>query len=136
MFNTILVPVALDHIETLTRKLDVARQLRASDGRIIAVSVFEDIPSYVAEYAMVKPDRKKMVQEIKKAFDDALVGHDDVERVTLAGKPGVVIATYAEEIGADLIVTAASRPGSEGYALGSTASRLARRAPCSVFVIR
>lgn len=105
-------------------------------GRIIAISVFEDIPSYVAEYAMVKPDRKKVVQEIRKAFDDTLAGHDDIERVTLAGKPGVVIATYAEEIGADLIVTGASRPGSKGYALGSTASRLARRAPCSVFVIR
>ncbi len=110
MFNTILVPVALDHTETLARKLDIARQLRAPDGRIIAISVFEDIPSYVAEYAMVKPDRKKMVQEIRKAFDDALAGQDDIERVTLAGKPGVVIATYAEEIGADLIVTGASDP--------------------------
>lgn len=136
MFNTILVPVALDHTETLARKLEAARQLRGPEGRIIAVSVLEDIPSYVAEYAMVKPDRKKMVEEIRKAFEDALSGQDDVERVTLAGKPGVVIASYAEEIGADLIVTGASRPGSEGYALGSTASRLARRAPCSVLVIR
>ncbi|WP_432449231.1 universal stress protein [Aliiroseovarius marinus] len=136
MFNTILVPVALNHTEMLERKLDAARHLRGTEGRIIAVSVIEDIPAYVAEYAMVKPDRQKLVQEIRNAFAHALAGHDDVERVTLAGKPGVVIANYAEEIGADLIVTAASRPGSEGYALGSTASRLARRAPCSVMVIR
>ncbi|MCK0142757.1 universal stress protein [Aliiroseovarius sp. F20344] len=136
MFKIILVPVALDHTETLARKLEAARQLRGPEGRIVAVFVLEDIPAYVAEYAMVKPDRKKMVQEVRKSFEDALVGQDDVERVTLAGKPGVVIATYAEEIGADLIITGASRPGSEGYALGSTASRLARRAPCSVFVIR
>ncbi|CUI37139.1 universal stress protein [Cognatishimia activa] len=136
MFNTILVPVALDHTETIARKLEVARQLRGPEGRIIAVSVFEGIPTYVAEYAMVKPDRTKMLQEIRRAFDVALTGQEDVERVTLAGKPGVVIATYADEIGADLIVTGASRPGSEGYALGSTASRLARRAPCSVLVVR
>lgn len=136
MFNTILVPVALDHTETLARKLDVAHQLCGSEGRIIAVSVFEDIPTYVAEYALVRPDRKKMVTEIKKALDDALAGREDIGRVTLAGKPGVVIVNYAEEIGADLIITGASRPGSDGYALGATSSRLARRAPCSVLVIR
>lgn len=136
MFNTILVPIALDHSETVSRKMEVAQKLCAPGGEIIAVAVLEDIPAYVAEYTMVKPDRTRMVKGIRQAFDAALEGYDGIEKVTLTGKPGVVLSEYAKTRGADLIITAASRPGSEGYALGSTASRLARRAPCSVFVVR
>ena len=136
MFKTILIPTALDHKETLPRQLEAARRLLSPGGRLIAVSVIEDIPAYVAEYAMVKPDRSHMVREMKRAFNEALAGQDDVEQVTLTGKPGVVLANYAKEVNADLIVTSASRPGSEDYALGSTTSRIVRRAHCSVVVVR
>ena len=40
------------------------------------------------------------------------------------------------ETNADLIVINSHKPGVEDYFLGSTASRVVRRAPCSVLVLR
>lgn len=59
-----------------------------------------------------------------------------VEMVTLSGKPGRVIAEYAESTGIDLVVT-----GTHGYGffnrllLGSVATQLVRNAPCSVLTV-
>jgi len=52
------------------------------------------------------------------------------------GRPAAAILDYASEIGADLIVLNAHDPGTADYFLGSVASRVVRRAPCSVHVVR
>lgn len=136
MFRSILIPVALDHVEVLSRQVEIARHLLAPDGKMIAVCVIEDVQTFAAEYAIVRLDPREVRREVTRAFTAALNPYPEIEGKVLAGKPGVVLAEYASEIGADLIVTPASRPGSDGYALGSTASRLTRRAACSVVVVR
>ncbi|MCX8227744.1 MAG: universal stress protein, partial [Sulfitobacter sp.] len=52
------------------------------------------------------------------------------------GKAGVRIPAVANEIGADLIIVGAHHPSAVDYFLGSTASRVARRATCSVYIVR
>lgn len=136
MFQTILIPLALDHAELFPKQVEVARRLLAPGGRMLAASVIEDIPTFAAEYMIVRLDPHEVHREVKRALTSALKPYPEIEGVILTGKPGVVLAEHAASIDADLIVTCASRPGSDGYALGSTASRLARRATCSVIVIR
>lgn len=63
-------------------------------------------------------------------------GYDGINIVVMSGKPGVAIAELAEQIGADLIIIGSHRPGVQDYFLGSTASRVVRRAPCAVLVTR
>ncbi|WP_368072205.1 universal stress protein [Roseobacter sp. GAI101] len=54
------------------------------------------------------------------------------DRTIVTGKAGVRIPAVASEFGAGLIIQGAFHPGAVDYSLGSMASRVARRAACSV----
>lgn len=136
MFKTILIPVAPDHLEMFPRQLALAQRLLDPGGRVVVATVIEEVTGFVAEYGVVHPDKDKVRSQARKALAGLLTDHDGVEMAVLSGKPGLELASYAGEIGADLIIPCANRPGSEGYALGSTTSRLVRRAPCSVSIMR
>ena len=108
----------------------------SNNGTITAFSVLEDLPSYVAEYAIVQRDPKELLRNTQETLRSALKDHPEIACHVGTGKPGVAIVEAANRLGADLIVLAARRPGSDGYALGSTASRISRRAACSVLIMR
>lgn len=135
MYKNILIAVALDHGLDINDTTAIARRLRAEGGKITLVGVVEQVPGYVAEYVVVHPD-----EEIKSAIEAKLremaAGQRDLGIAVLAGKPGVAIADMAEATGADLIVIGSHRAGVQDYFLGSTASRIVRRAPCAVMVLR
>jgi len=135
LYKNILIPVALDHNTDVSNTIAVARKLQTEGAKITLVAVIEDVPSYVAEYAAVKPVHhiKTDVRERLKKFAE---GQDNFEVAVMVGKPGVAIPDLAEETDADLIVIGSHKPGVEDYFLGSTASRVVRRAPCAVMVIR
>ncbi len=99
------------------------------------VAVFEDVPAYVAEYAAVKP-AEHIRETLKKRLKDIAKGQDGLAVSVLTGKPGVAIPDLAAETSADLIVINSHKPGVEDYFLGSTTSRVVRRAPCAVLVLR
>ena len=135
MFQNILIPVALDHERDATAAIKVARTLQGGGGKITLVGVAEEMPGYVAEYVVIHPDDK-----LQDAMTERLEGiaseYSDVGAKVTSGKPGVAIAQMAKDVGADLIIIGSHRPGVEDYFLGSTASRVVRRAPCSVMVLR
>lgn len=136
MYRTIVVTVPLDHLGDLDRQIAVARKLLEPDGQIVAMTVIEDMPGYVAEYVTIEPKKTEFLRKARTVFEAALKGHPDIEGVVLTGKAGVVLAEQAREIGADLIIACAHRPDIEEYFLGSTAARVARRASCSVHILR
>ena len=60
-----------------------------------------------------------------------------VNHVFLEGDPGVEIARYAADAGADLVVMGThGRTGIERMLMGSVAEQTLRNAPCSVLVIK
>ncbi len=135
MFKNVLLPVALDHDSDIPGTIQFARSLLAEGGKITLLSVVEQVPSYVAEYVTVKPETK-LIGEVKDRL--AALGKDqpDLEAVVVRGNPGVAIREFASTCKADLIVVGSHRPGLQDYFLGSTASRVVRRAPCAVLVLR
>lgn len=135
MYKNILIPIALDHGIDVDDTLAIARRLLAEGGKITLVGVVEQLPGYVVEYATVRPE-SKVLNHIRDRLQEIANGQDDLEVAVLSGKPGVTISNMAEEVGADLIVMRSHRPGVEDYFLGSTASRVVRRAPCAVMVLR
>ncbi len=135
MYNNILVPVALDHDIDVQSIIATARRLLAEHGKITLVAVVEDVPVYVAEYTTVKP-AEHIRDDLKKRLRTLAKGQHNLEVAVLAGKPGVAIPDLAAETSADLIVINSHKPGVEDYFLGSTASRVVRRAPCAVLVLR
>lgn len=135
MYRHILIPVALDHEAMVGRKIETARPLLAEGGKISLLTVLEQVPGFVAEFIDLKPENH-LTQRVKQRLDDVAGGAEDIETSVSTGKPGVKIAEFARENDVDLIIVASHHPGAQDYFLGSTAARVARRAPCSVFILR
>lgn len=135
MHTHILIPVALDHEGLAPRKIEVARKLLADGGRITLLTVLEDVPGFVAEFVTVK-SANHLSDKVRSRLDAIADGADDVDTAVVTGKPGVRIAEFAKAKDVDLIVVASHSPSAQDYFLGSTAARVARRAPCSVYILR
>jgi len=131
----ILIPVALDHEAMVGRKIDTARRLLAEGGKITLLTVLESVPGFVAEFVDMKPENH-LTQQIKRRLDAVAGGASDIETAVATGKAGVQISQFARDHDADLIVVGSHHPSAQDYFLGSTAARVARRAPCSVLIMR
>jgi len=131
----VLIPVALDHDGAAARKLAFARRLLAPGGRITLLTVLEQIPAFAAEFVTVKSENH-LSEKVLARLREVAQGAADVECQVAQGKAGVQIVQVARDIGADLILVGAHHPGAADYFLGSTAARVARRAPCSVHILR
>ncbi|MEO1110864.1 MAG: universal stress protein [Pseudomonadota bacterium] len=135
MYKQILIPVALDHETLVERKLEIAKHLLAGDGRITLLTVLENVPGFVSEFVDLKIDNH-LTQKVEDKLKAAAGGDERITCKVVTGKPGVQIAAYAETAGNDLILVGSHHPSAQDYFLGSTASRVVRRAGCSVFVVR
>lgn len=135
MHQHILIPVALDHEGVAAGKIEVARRLLAEGGRITLLTVLEDVPGFVAEFVDMKPINH-LSTRIRERLDAIADGAPDIATAVVSGKAGVRIADYAEGNDVDLIIVASHSPSAQDYFLGSTASRVARRAHCSVYILR
>ncbi|SDW22750.1 Nucleotide-binding universal stress protein, UspA family [Ruegeria halocynthiae] len=131
----ILIPVALDHENLARRKLDVARRLLDDGGRITLLTVLEEIPGFVAEFVTVK-EANNLSENVRSRLREIAADAEDIGIDVISGKAGVRIPEYASKVGVDLIIVGSQKPGATGYFLGSTASRIVRRAECAVYVHR
>ncbi len=135
MYKSILVPIALDHDRDTSAALTIARSLLAEGGKITALNVIDQLPSYATEY--LPADHAKTQEDgVANAVSEIVGGTDDVSVAVVHGHSGRTIVEYAEDNGIDLIVIASHRPGLQDYFLGSTAARVVRHAPCAVHVVR
>ncbi|MEM1430830.1 MAG: universal stress protein [Pseudomonadota bacterium] len=135
MHTHILIPVALDHEDMVPKKLEVARRMLADGGRITLLTVLENVPGFVAEFVDLKPENH-LSAHITEKLGAISAGAADISTAVVKGKAGVEIAAYAQENGVDMIIVGSHHPTATDYFLGSTASRVARRAPCSVYILR
>lgn len=135
MHHHILIPVALDHEGLVGRKIEMARRLLAEGGRITLMTVLEDVPGFVTEFVDLKPENH-LKARIKARLDAAADGAGDIATEVATGKAGVRIAAFAREQAVDLVIVGSHHPAAKDYFLGSTAARVARRAPCSVYILR
>lgn len=135
MYSHAVIAVALDHEALVARKLDLARRLLDANGRITLVTVLEDVPGFVAEFVDMEGGNP-LTSKVERRLGDMVAGDGDVRTVVVRGKPGVQVPRYARENGGDLIIVGSHHPTATDYFLGSTASRIARRADCSVLIVR
>ena len=134
MYKKIIAALGLSHGHGVTA-LEMARRLRAEDGKIIALHVIEPVPGFASYY--LQPDHETEIRKTAEAAIRERVGEQaDAEVVVLSGHPGGTITEYAEEVGADCIIVGSHKPELQDYLLGSTAARVVRHAPCSVHVLR
>ncbi|MFG1490735.1 universal stress protein [Oceanospirillum sp. HFRX-1_2] len=140
MYNTVLIPMDLEHEDMFPKAVALAQQLIGDEkGEIHAVYVDQNLVHHgnfsLSEDA-VKQALDDMKQQVKSLFKKYVPEH-------LRGKcrvrSGVVYDTVLEEadkVKPEVIIVAAGRPGFSSYLLGSNAEKILRHANCSVFVIR
>ena len=141
MYQVILLPLALDqgHGDKI---MEVARRLRADGGKVIAVHVLDQVPSYANYYMtsentrVVNQQKKEIIASAKKGIEERIGAQKDIEAVVLTGHPGRTMTDYAEKVGADCIIVGSHKPGLKDFFLGSTAARIVRYAQCAVHVVR
>ena len=95
----------------------------------------KQVPGYVVEYVTVKPE-SKILNKAGARLEAMTEGQPDLIHAVVSGNPGVEIMNFADKCEAELIVVGSHRPELQEYFLGSTASRVVRRASCAVLVLR
>lgn len=137
MYNKIMVPVDLAHVDKLDKALSTAAELaRKYAAPVVYVGVSSEQPGSVAhtpeEYAskLEAFAGKQAESHGIDAQSAAYVAHDPA--VELNDK----LLQAREETGADLVVMASHVPGLPEHIFSSHAGYVASHAPVSVFVIR
>jgi len=135
MYKNILIPVAPDHATSYAQAMKVARKMVDPDGQITALTVLEEIPSFVA--AQVPHDvYKNRIVEAEDTLRSDLGEASDVTPVVVSGHSYRSILEYASTTGVDCIVITSHQPEFSDYLIGSTAARVVRHAKCCVVVLR
>ncbi len=139
MFDKIMIPVDLQHIEKLERSLDIVATLaRQWDATVYYVTVAGRVPNRAAkspEEHAKHLEQFAAEQGEKHGISTASLIKDSTD-VTIELEKKLLEA--ADEIDADLIVTASHVPGISDklHLIPSHSGELASKAKCSVFVLR
>lgn len=140
MFKTILVPIDFEQDGSWERAVDAAFALARAEGATLHIMhVIRSTPPMVAQYLPKDFARTADAQgmaTLKQKVAAHGIGDSEATLLIRHGEVYPEILDTAEDIGADLIVLAAHKPDVTDYLLGTTASRVARHAKCSVFLVR
>ncbi|MFT4783624.1 MAG: nucleotide-binding universal stress UspA family protein [Paracoccaceae bacterium] len=134
MYQKVIVSLSLDQGFS-ERAFETARALKAENGMIYAVHVYEPLQGSASAY-VTDEAVNQAYSKAKETLDGRVNKAPDVEAVLLKGHSGRAITDYAHDIGADCIIVGSHKPGLKDFLLGSTAARIVRHAPCSVVVLR
>ncbi|WP_323036313.1 universal stress protein [Pararhodobacter sp.] len=133
MYHNILVPVAYEPGFDTKRELATARALQAAGGRITLLHVMDPVPFFAISY-MPEGWREELIAAIKADLSAQSADLPGAGVEVVEGDAGRAILDWANAEGADCIVMASHR--SDPGLFGSTASWVARHAPCAVHLIR
>jgi nucleotide-binding universal stress UspA family protein len=127
--------VPSDFSDSAAAAVRVAAALRNENTKVHVVHVLAPLPE-VRDWTWDFEDERRESARAQLRLEG---GEDMVCKVLLGsgGNPAVEIARYAEDIGADLIVTAArGRTGLARWLLGSVSEQLLRLSRCSILTVR
>lgn len=133
MYHNILVPVAYEPGFDTVRELSVAKALAAPDAQITLLHVMEAVPFFAIDY-MPEGWRAELIAAIEA---DMSAQSADIPGVVVAvaeGEPGRTLLDHIIASGVDCVVMASHRRDTALF--GSTASWVARHAPCAVHLVR
>jgi len=140
MYRRILLPINLGHTTTNAKVIATAVDMtRHWQGELHAITVMPPVSSMVAPYLpqSVKVDPLSNVRErLTKLLSDSVPDDVKISQRVVEGGVYHEILHEAEKWRADAIIIASHKPELGDYLLGSTAAKVVRHAPISVFVVR
>lgn len=137
MFNKIIVPVDLRHVDRLRHALDVAADLaKLYGGAICYVAVTSPEPNELGH----SPSE---VEQRLRAFGAEMAsrnGHDATTHMIVSGDPAIELdkklLAAVEDTGADLVVMASHIPNITDYIWASHGGTVAAHSKASVMLVR
>lgn len=137
MYKSIMIPVDLEHTDTLEKALATAADLaKRYHAELHAVGVTMSAPGVVAH----NPTEYAQKLEAFTADQTAKYGVDFRAKAMISHDPAVdlddTLKQAASEINADLVVMASHVPGFFDHIIASRAGYLASHTSLSVFVVR
>ena len=138
MYGTILLAVDSDEPDSWSDALPVAARLaRCFSARLTLCSVVRDVEAELkAEWSPI--GYREMIDQARVRLLELAATLPDLEASVEVGTGTICngVLDVAERVQADLIVLASHVPGLRDYLLSANAARVARRAACSVLVVR
>ena len=136
MFNTILLPVDVAHLDEGQKTLEFALAVMSPDTAIILLYVMEDIPNWT-DLDLPPNFKEKSMETARKALETIAETTDKAVQIEIrAGHAYSTILKEAEAMNADLIILASHKPGLKEYFIGSNTTKVVSHANCSVVVMR
>lgn len=140
MYNHILIPMDLDHIEMFPKAVELAIQLLGEDGGKIHSLYVDQSRIHGSGFQLGADKLKEARQAMKAQVAEEYEKHvPEAYRESCHIRNGVVYDEILEEekrVKPDVIIIAAGKPGLSSYLLGSNAEKVLRHAEGSVFVVR
>lgn len=140
MFDTVLLPVDLNHPESWEKALPMARKVLAPGGTLHVLGIVHDFGSAMVSQYFPPDFETKALQHMKEALDafaaEHCAGIDAQVHVGHGHVPEKIIAA-ATDVKAELIVMASHPPDElRTLLVGSSADKVVRHAPIPVLVVR
>lgn len=135
--KTVVVPVDFSTASADALKTGLTLVAKPSDVHVIYVTAPPIAFNYAEGWALDDPATrmKSAFEHLAKFLESANV--TDVKTIIREGDPGLMIADYADDLQADLIVMPShGYHGVKRLLLGSVAERVLRHAKCPVLVLR
>ncbi len=140
MYSNILIPLDLSHKEQVVELAQIATALAAGNpARINLLYVDQSFVHRAGDPQFDKALHEGHRNEALKEMEDLLVNLPENTVVNTLYRDGTAhdqILETAGQLGVDVIVMMARKPGISSYFIGSNAERVVRHAPCSVFIVR
>ncbi len=140
MFHKILMPVDLSHEDHIRELMRVSAKMAGGESPQVHMLYVDQSLIHSAGYPHL--DRSRMAdhrRDAKRTMDRLLselpAGFVGVSHCR-EGTAHDQILKAAEELGVNVIVMMARKPGIRSYFIGSNAERVVRHAGCSVVIVR
>lgn len=137
MYSTIMVPIDLEHTETLQKAVATAADLgKLYQAEIVMVGVTDGVPGGIARSARDFSLQLETYAATQSSRHNVKFSAKTVTSRDVPAELDSLLADTAAEIGADLIIMASHVPGLADYVFSSNAGYLASHSKLSVFVVR
>lgn len=141
MFNSILLPIDVQHDASWKKAIPAALQLLNDQGELHLLGIVHDVGNaWVASY-LPRGYEQKALAEMKSSLRDLvareLPGDSRVKTHVGHGHVAETVLEMATKIGTDLIVLSANGPDEmRTFRISASADRVVRHSPVSVMILR
>lgn len=141
MYNSILLPIDVQHDASWKKAIPVAMQLLNDGGELHVLGIVHDVGNaWVASYLPRGYEKKAlagMKASLSELIERELPGDKRIKSHVGHGHVTETVLEMADKVGADLIVMASRAPDEmRTFRVGSQADRVVRHSPISVMILR